>query len=1115
MAVVEWAGNPKDGSTGSGGNSYDDGADYQFSIQEGLNTFSAGEDPLVGENLLIGAYMTSQRFEDPDNEGHMITAYIQRLYQVWQQFDAVDTIWTPAQEDIVSLSLCMVRSSYAYTSSTFAKQDGMYAWIRDATMPPGNDWANLYQLSLAGNPDITWEKLMSDRSPSGQVFNFYEAGSERFMTNFFARLAAGKKDMGLLQVMQAELDDYPNSAKTYSAYFIASSGSTHESFKPKLRVSTARKHNLNHCIGASCQLTDGTAIMFNWNGTLNRYEMRYQKLAETSSTLIATGSIGDAYTLFGALAGNQTVSVCRDDSNNLYVAGASGTTVYGDICYWVAAAFKYNGNYSWTAKAAGTGAEGNNNSFGGTNDQDGKVNNVQINWIPNTSGPTGGTVAILNSRRAGHWAWRQQNITTLNANYLLAVAGSVKNEQSQSHDPAIQPDAVWRPFNQSGSGMDMLPVGTGNKLAIGTYYPSRSISSEPKHATVTSTVAVGGLASKPVLAALGGSSLRSVVNDPDGKTRTPWMNSNTRYAVMNAGFMEIRNVVDDALFRALDFTTFNITNFPSFEQLQSSSAWDVIWDVSRACFWIYYIDSQNPRLLRKVSYDPESNTLDPSLQFTPSNLGPSGSRIVAIRAPRGKVDNRCVLIDVAMIDGSLAPTAVITLRDISMNHVPNGPGISDVASFNATAAKDIPWFFTDADPNDIATKQDIEIRRVSNGSVVHNPTNQTAVLVSGTTYKYTIPGGTLSNDTQYQIRIRAYDAVGGQGVWSDYVSFTTSSTGGTVTITQPAEDNLPMNVSSVVLVWTYTNTNPAITQTGYQVKTYNNDTNVLESDTGIVASTATTYTKTGLSSGVHHRIEVSVRGSDNNVSGGGIRIVYPDYNNPSIPTILAVPTQGTIDIRITNPPPTGENPVTVSNQISRKLAGALDATYQVIGTAPVNGTFSDQSVASGQEYTYRVRGVSGSGATGGWSTEATATAQLTGMWISIPNEPAYGTIQFPLGGVGRQESADIAKTTQQFVGREYPITDFGTSKVQALAIQTQILGPGENDTIEAGQPTANSQQVAAARRLGSDPIVILYRDQRGRKMYATVSGFSMVDIEQGSYDVTMTLNRVDYDESIL
>jgi hypothetical protein len=266
---------------------------------------------------------------------------------------------------------------------------------------------------------------------------------------------------------------------------------------------------------------------------------------------------------------------------------------------------------------------------------------------------------------------------------------------------------------------------------------------------------------------------------------------------------------------------------------------------------------------------------------------------------------------------------------------------------------------------------------------------------------------------------------------------------------------------------------------------------------------------------VHHRIEVSVRGTDNSVSGGGIRIVYPDYNNPSIPTILTVPTDGTIDVRITNPPPTGENPVTVSNQVSRKLAGALDATYVIIGTTSVNGTYSDQSVASGQEYTYRVRGVSGTGAVGGWSAESTATAALAGMWISIPNEPAYGTIQFPLGGVGRQESADIAKTTQQFVGREYPITDFGTAKVQALAIQTQILGPGENDTIAAGQPTANSRQVAAARRLGSDPVVILYRDQRGRKMYATVSGFSMVDIEQGSYDVTMTLNRVDYDESIV
>lgn len=1108
MAVLEWSGDPNDGSTGSGGNSYDDGEDFQFKIQEGLQVFLAGDDPQVGETLLVGAYMTSQRVEVEDDDGngtHKITVYIQRIYEMWQVFPGMDQA-VPATEDLVSIALMMVRASYAYTSTNYATQDTMITWIRDNTLPPTTGWANLYQLWLANQVDIRHEKLMMDRSPSGQVFNFYEAGAERFMINYKLKLASGKKDIGLLTVMESEQVDYPLTAKTWSIYFIASSGTTADDYKPKLRLHTVKKHVLNHVIGASCQMTDGTALMFNYNPTLNRYEFRYQNIDQTSSTLVLSGNIGDAYTLFGAIAGNQTVSICRDDSNNVYVAAATGSTTQGDIKYFIIAAFKYNGGRSWTGVAAGTGVEGNNNSFGAANDQDGKVNNVSICWVPTTQGDVGGTVCVLTSRRAGHWALRQQNITTVNARYLLGVAGVAANEQTASHDPLSQPAGNWRPFNVSGSGMDMWPCGAArDKLAIGTYYPMEAAAPLPRHATITSKLSTVGVPAKPIRAQLGGDSKRYQVNDPDGKTRTPWMNSTQRYAVINSGVMEIRNVVDDALFRILDFTTFNITNFPSLDTLSGSSAWDIIWDASRACFWIYYIDSQNPRLLRKVSYDPESNTLDPSLQFTPSNLGPSGSRILAIRAPRGVIDNRCVLIDVAMIDGALQPLDMIILRDLSMNHVPNGPTLPSITSFNATSSKDIPWFFTDADPNDIATKQDIEIRRVSNGSVVHNPTNVTATLVSGNQYKYTIPGGTLSNDTQYQIRIRAYDAVGGQGVWSNYEAFTTSGTGGQVTILTP-QDGITINVSSIGVSWSYSNTNPAITQVGYQIKRYNNATNALLYDSGVVTSTATSVNLTGLVSGVEHRIEVSVKGSDNNLSGSGIVTVITDYNNPSVPVISLLPTAGTIDVRITNPPPTGENPVTVVNQVRRKETGADDSTYIIIGTAPVNGAYSDQSVASGKDYTYQVRGQAANGATGPWSAPANTIARLTGMWISFPSDPNYGTIQLPLGGVGRQESAGIQKTDIQYVGREYPISEFGTAKVQAITVTTQVLGPGDADDTE--------ERIAAIRRLADGPYVVLYRDSRGRKMYATIGNFSMLDVEQGSYDATLTFNRVDYDESI-
>ena len=82
----------------------------------------------------------------------------------------------------------------------------------------------------------------------------------------------------------------------------------------------------------------------------------------------------------------------------------------------------------------------------------------------------------------------------------------------------------------------------------------------------------------------------------------------------------------------------------------------------------------------------------------------------------------------------------------------------------------------------------------------------------------------------------------------------------------------------------------------------------------------------------------------------------PDFNNPSIPHVDLEVDPGVIRIRCTNPPPDGENPVTIENQIARKESDADDASYVVVGTCPPDGVFADWTVASGTSYTYKARG---------------------------------------------------------------------------------------------------------------------------------------------------------------
>lgn len=141
---------------------------------------------------------------------------------------------------------------------------------------------------------------------------------------------------------------------------------------------------------------------------------------------------------------------------------------------------------------------------------------------------------------------------------------------------------------------------------------------------------------------------------------------------------------------------------------------------------------------------------------------------------------------------------------------------------------------------------------------------------------------------------------------------------------------------------------------------------------------------------------------------------------------------------------------------------------------------------------------------GPWSNEVTASTRFSGTWINDPDNPAETVIRLRYGGVGRQNSRDRAKTALQFVGRSFPVYDVGDARAQSLNVDA-VLSSEDGDA---------EQQMAMLEQLIGDGEVILYRDARGRKMYAMGTDFQAEDLEMGSYHVTFLLNRVDFDESI-
>jgi hypothetical protein len=864
--------------------------------------------------------------------------------------------------EVVTCSARVTRYNYYYGTGYFA-DDSMEFWSTTWNAPLSTSaWGNLETMRTNFVPDAEIYQIMTDRSGTGPS-NLYEVGGETLLQKVRTNLAQAKSQQ-LMMTAASSMNDYPKT-DTWIMRMTASNLATADQNKPALTVRTIKAHALSMIGASSIQLTDGTHVFMRYTRSTGNISLYYQKVDSASATLIykIPTTAPEATNYYGLEPGFQSFGLTRDNANNLYVVGANGIPVVGvnGPRLFIVNGFKYNGNYSWSYYTTTTWGE---SSLTAVTSGRGAAQNFALTWLPTTSNGSYGMLVAVHSRRDQQWGKNQLGVSVMYAGWLVGdPAATTRNNQISFTDP-VSVSSNWRPMNSSGTGLDAIPAPGGVAgVQIAGFYQALNNSSVERAGSASVSVPATQIPTKPSFLS---ASLVNHPHDPDSKVRQVWMGDNSQYyANMIAGVLTVRvapgtNVANpDALYRSIDFTTYTITGFPSKASLQSSQGWDIIWDNARGGFWIYYVDATAPRNIRKFYYDHVNNTISSSVQVNPSVLGASGSIIDAIRVPRQKTDIRSVLVDVAMRDGALAPVdALTTLRDISNNQAPNPPAIRAVNAFNATTAYNFDWDFTDPNVNDWCSLVEVEIKRVSTGLNVYTSGQVAPTLVSTGVYRRTLSANALSNDTAYQIRMRCYDSVGAVSAWSGYTSFSTSGTGGTVTITSPPEDNPPMNVSSVTVIWNYTNTNPAIVQTGYQAKVYNDATNALLQDSGVVNSTATTRTITGLASDVRVRIEIQVKDSNAAMSGSGVRILTPSYSNPSTPSITTMPMKGYVEVRVTNPPPTGENPVTLSNQIARKIATDLDATYVIIGTCPVNGIFRDYTAASGIDYTYKARGSS-------------------------------------------------------------------------------------------------------------------------------------------------------------
>ena len=726
----------------------------------------------------------------------------------------------------------------------------------------------------------------------------------------------------------------------------------------RLVLGVVDNHPMMQILGASVQLSDGSHVYLQWSGSALQI-MRKTSPTATPTTVATVDTGASTFQFNTSVNSQQCFDICRDASDNIYLAGPVNSGASLPFQFGLVAYKKSGGTWSVvSSRLFYSGQVGMDNYFYAA------INNCSIDWMQQTTTPHDKGFVVFNvlhrygdcgslSSQRGQNSWG-----TVDCHQLLGDTAPATTVSYNNWDPSSLPNKLW-PRNGSGTGMDLMALATGVTVASGF---DTQPAPDSRIRTWTNQWALTNNSSGTVgdLAQIGSNAKQSsyVTHDSASKLRMLHMGSTDYFATFQGGKIEVRKYSTMAsISYQIDLTTQGITSFPSRATINSSCNWDVFYDKVSQTFWVYFVDSANPRRVLRIGWKHLTNTLvnaSAPVQMA-TNLGASGSKVISLRVPRKKTDERWVHIDVG-IQAADTTLSLTNIEETAFNVAPTKPVVNNITSFNASSAGPVSWVFNDTNPADTQSKYDIQVRRVSDSVVVYNPATITGpVVANGATSNVTIPAATLTNNTNYQVRVRTYDFYGAISDWSDWKNFATVSNGLTTTITSPATDNAPLGASSVAVSWTFTS-GSGTHQVSYRIKVFRTSDNVMLQDSGVVTSTATTATVSSLVSDIEQRIEVVVTDNASNSSAPGIRLVTPNFDDPQAPVITVTSQDGFLRVSVTNPSPGVDQPQVIRNDVYRRDNGDTDWTK--IGTTTPNGVYDDYAVAAFQGYDYMVEGVS-------------------------------------------------------------------------------------------------------------------------------------------------------------
>lgn len=437
-----------------------------------------------------------------------------------------------------------------------------------------------------------------------------------------------------------------------------------------------------------------------------------------------------------------------------------------------------------------------------------------------------------------------------------------------------------------------------------------------------------------------------------------------------------------------------------------------------------------------------------------------------------------------------------TLSLSGANVPPNAPNlVTPVSGANASVDQNLTldWDFSDPDTGDSQSRSVGEVR-IAGGSVVYSWDE------SSTSTQRTIPASTLAAD-DYEWRVKTYDALGVEGPWSSWETFTGVVTPGAPTITSHSTNDV---ISSADEEFTWSTSE----QEEYQYQRVADNAGVIDTDTiyfdsGAIASVAIRSQIVNFP--VNDRFEwVRWRVKNDGLWSSYATVrVEVDYTAPATPTITKTESDsnGYITIDITNPTPSGGQPTVVHNDIYKRKTseeGEPENEWVRVGTLIANnGSFVDYNVAVGQSYEWYAVAVGSNAGTAESESLHSDGITFRGSRIHPVENPLLG-YKFNTNGEGGSSTWEPEVFIQTYVGRTLPVSEFGESENERIIIQLALDG---------------EEEVDALIRLAKLKAILCYRDNFGRLLFCIIPALNLGARFFGGESV-VTLQGVDHMEEV-